>query len=221
MQRENHMPKILKAEGERFPPVQYARGDGLLATGGDLSPARLLAAYRQGIFPWYDSPPVLWWFPDPRFVMFPAELHVSGSMKQFLRKDPFTYSVNAAFQRVMRCCGTANRKGQSGTWITEQMIEAYTTLHRMGHAVSVEAWRGDELAGGLYGVRLGSVFFGESMFTRYQNASKAAFIHYMRALVGEGVQLIDCQVYTSHLASLGARLIPASEFSRLLSELIP
>lgn len=215
------MPFALTTETGRFPPVQYARSDGLLATGGDLSPARLLSAYRLGIFPWYDSPPVLWWFPDPRFVMFPGELHVSGSMKQFLRKDPFTYSVNAAFRQVMRCCGTTRRKGQSGTWITEEMMDAYTTLHRMGHAVSVEAWRDGELAGGLYGVRLGRVFFGESMFTRYPNASKAAFIHYVGMLQKEGVALIDCQVYTTHLASLGARLIPASEFSGLLSELVP
>ena len=215
------MPFALTTETGRFPPVQYARSDGLLATGGDLSPARLLSAYRLGIFPWYDSPPVLWWFPDPRFVIFPGELHVSGSMKQFLRKDPFTYSVNAAFRQVMRCCGTTRRKGQSGTWITEEMMDAYTTLHRMGHAVSVEAWRDGELAGGLYGVRLGRVFFGESMFTRYPNASKAAFIHYVGMLQKEGVALIDCQVYTTHLASLGARLIPASEFSGLLSELVP
>jgi leucyl/phenylalanyl-tRNA--protein transferase len=121
----------------------------------------------------------------------------------------------------MRCCGTTRRKGQSGTWITEEMMDAYTALHRMGHAVSVEAWRDGELAGGLYGVRLGRVFFGESMFTRYPNASKAAFIHYVGMLQKEGVALIDCQVYTTHLASLGARLIPASEFSGLLSELVP
>jgi leucyl/phenylalanyl-tRNA--protein transferase len=215
------MPFALTTETGRFPPVQYARSDGLLATGGDLSPARLLNAYRLGIFPWYDSPPVLWWFPDPRFVIFPGELHVSGSMKQLLRKAPFTYSVNAAFRQVMRCCGTTRRKGQSGTWITEEMMDAYTALHRMGHAVSVEAWRDGELAGGLYGVRLGRVFFGESMFTRYPNASKAAFIHYVGMLQKEGVALIDCQVYTTHLASLGARLIPASEFSGLLSELVP
>lgn len=204
-----------------FPAVAYARADGLLATGGDLSPERLLRAYQLGIFPWYDAPPILWWFPDPRFVLFPGELHISGTMRRLLKKSPFSYSVNTAFGEVMRRCANAERKGQSGTWIHEPMIRAYTTLHKMGYAVSVETWRENQLVGGLYGIRLGKVFFGESMFASQTNASKAAFIHYVGILVTEGVELIDCQIYTDHLASLGARLIPASAFSRLLESLIP
>ena len=215
------MPNSLPVDQPDFPDVEYARGDGLLATGGDLSAERLLAAYRLGIFPWYDTPPILWWFPDPRFVLVPEELHISGTMKRFLKKSPFSYTVNTAFSEVMRRCGNAERKGQSGTWIHEPMIRAYTTLHRLGYAVSVEAWRENELVGGLYGVRLGKVFFGESMFALQTNASKAAFIHYVGILVTEGVELIDCQVYTDHLASLGARLIPASAFTMLLGSLIP
>lgn len=214
------MPFTLVAGRPEFPPVAYARADGLLATGGDLSPETLLAAYRLGIFPWYDTPPILWWYPDPRFVLFPGELHVSRSMRQLLRKNPFSYTVNAAFGEVMRRCGSQKRKGQQGTWINESMTEAYTTLHRMEYAVSVEAWRKGELVGGLYGVRLGKVFFGESMFALETNASKAAFIHYVGTLRTEGVELIDCQVYTDHLTSLGARLIPAAAFGELLRSLI-
>lgn len=215
------MSLIIPGGQADFPPMEYARPDGLLAVGGDLSPEMLLTAYRSGIFPWYDTPPILWWYPDPRFVLLPGALHISKSMKQFLRNDPFSYTVNAAFTEVIRFCGQVKRKGQAGTWINEDMIHAYTTLHEMGYAVSAEAWYGDRLAGGLYGVRMGKVFFGESMFSLRENASKAAFIHYVTRLESEGVKLIDCQVHTEHLASLGASMIPAASFGDMLRTLIP
>lgn len=212
---------VLPAGNPLFPPVEQRRSDGLLAVGGDLTTNTLLTAYRLGIFPWYSSPPILWWYPDPRFVLFTAELHVSKTMRQLLKNDPFRYTLNTAFDQVMHLCGTVKRKGQSGTWISRDMEEAYHALHREGYAVSAEAWLDGRLVGGLYGVRLGSVFFGESMFSLRANASKAAFIHYMYHLREQDVPLVDCQVHSNHLVSLGAREIPAGEFKHLLEELIP
>lgn len=188
--------------------------------GGDLSTERLLAAYKKGIFPWYEGDTPLWWCPDPRFVLFPGELRVSKSMKVLLKRQAFTFTVNKDFPSVIRACKQMSRKGQDGTWITDEVERAYIKLHQLGHAHSAEAWEGDQLAGGLYGIRMGNVFFGESMFSRADNASKYAFISYAGQLRLEGVQLIDCQVYTEHLESLGARMIPRTEFINLLKDLV-
>jgi len=201
----------------KFPPVHLAEPDGLLATGGDLSMARLILAYRSGIFPWYSKPPVLWWSPDPRFVLFPEELRVSASMKQILKKQVFRITMNQNFEAVIGHCRYTYRHGQDGTWITDPMQEAYTQLHREGYAMSVECWLEDKLVGGLYGVRMGNVFFGESMFSHVSNASKAAFITFVQSEQAKGLALIDCQVYTDHLASLGARFISRASFMDLLA----
>lgn len=203
-----------------FPPTQQALTDpnGLLAVGGDLSPRQLLAAYRQGIFPWFDdSQPILWWSPNPRLVISPANLHVSRSMRKLLQKRPFTITTDRAFTDVMRACAEP-RKHQDGTWISEQMITAYQTLHRLGHAHSVEVWQQEVLVGGLYGIHIGKVFFGESMFSRISNASKYGFIMLVLRLQQRGFKLIDCQVHTPHLASLGAEEIPRNAFEKLLLE---
>jgi len=192
-----------------------AEPDGLLAMGGDLSPARLLLAYRSGIFPWYSEPPILWWSPDPRFVLFPEELRVSSSMKQVLKKGIFRITVNRNFEDVISHCSQVHRPGQDGTWITSAMQQAYTQLHRQGHALSVECWQENRLVGGLYGIKLGRCFFGESMFSLVSNASKAAFISFIQA---SELALVDCQVYTDHLASLGARFITRSSFLELLEQ---
>ncbi|WP_143305234.1 leucyl/phenylalanyl-tRNA--protein transferase [Chitinophaga vietnamensis] len=198
-----------------FPPVQLSESDGLLAVGGDLSTERLLLAYQSGIFPWYDEPPILWWSPDPRFVLFPENLKVSASMKQVLRQQRFRISFNEAFPAVIRRCSEIPRAGQSGTWITKEMQEAYIRLHREGYAMSVECWDGPLLAGGLYGVKIGRFFFGESMFADVSNASKAAFITFVQTF-GHELTMIDCQVHTHHLASLGASFITREEFLQLL-----
>jgi leucyl/phenylalanyl-tRNA--protein transferase len=199
-----------------FPPVHLSEPDGLLAVGGDLSTERLLLAYRNGIFPWYEGEHILWWSPSPRFVLFPRELKVSKSMQQLIKKDVFQFKVDQSFSDVINNCKTVSRRGQDGTWITEEMKNAYIGLHRLGYAHSAETWQDGELVGGLYGIRLGNVFFGESMFSRVSNASKFAFIKYVQALMLDGVQLIDCQVYTEHLDSLGARMIEREEFIELL-----
>lgn len=199
-----------------FPPVEDALPDGLLAVGGDLRIERLLLAYKSGIFPWYDDDMPLWWSPDPRFVLFPEKLKVSKSMQQLLRKNTFDFTVNKAFEQVIRNCQQAPRPGQDGTWINEDIVAAYTELHRLGFAQSAEVWRDGELVGGLYGIRMGDMFFGESMFSKQSNASKYAFIQYIQQLQNEGVQLIDCQVYTEHLESLGAEMIPRTEFTDML-----
>lgn len=191
--------------------------DGLLAIGGDLSTERLLLAYRSGIFPWYnENEPICWWSPDPRFVLFPEELKVSSSMKTVLQNGRFRFTANKAFEKVIQHCKAVARPGQEGTWISPAMQKAYTTLHELGYAHSAEAWQDGELVGGLYGIRLGNLFFGESMFSLQPNASKFAFINYVRQLQKEQVQLIDCQVYTSHLESLGARMIPRELFMQFL-----
>jgi len=204
-----------------FPPVHLAEPDGLLAIGGDLSSERLLLAYRSGIFPWFEGNVPLWWCPNPRFVLFPKELKVSKSMKQLFKKNTFQFTINQAFEQVISNCKTTPRKDQDGTWITEEVKNAYIQLHRQGYAHSGEAWLDGQLVGGCYGIRLGKVFFGESMFSNASNASKFAFIKYTEQLMEENVQLIDCQVYTEHLQSLGARMIPRNEFIALLKENIP
>ncbi|MFN0201957.1 MAG: leucyl/phenylalanyl-tRNA--protein transferase [Bacteroidia bacterium] len=210
------MPIFALSEEVIFPPVELSEDDGLLAVGGDLSPQRLLLAYRMGIFPWYNRKPILWWSPDPRFVLYPEELKVSRSMRQVLTRNIFEITVNQNFKSVILNCKQAPREGQSGTWITREVMNAYLKLHQLGHAHSVEAWQNGELVGGLYGVRVGNVFCGESMFAKVSNASKAAFITYIKQLQSEGVQLIDCQMETEHLASFGGRFITRDEFVRAL-----
>lgn len=205
-----------------FPPVTSAlrEPNGLLAAGGDLSPRRLLDAYRQGIFPWYsEGEPILWWSPDPRMVMMPGELKVSRSLAKVLRNRPHRVTFDTAFDPVMRGCA-APREGQPGTWITAEMRAAYGRLHRLGYAHSAETWIDGELAGGLYGVAIGRMFYGESMFARVRDASKIAFVHLVRHLERAGFGMIDCQMHTAHLASLGARQIPRNEFLRRLGELV-
>jgi leucyl/phenylalanyl-tRNA---protein transferase len=204
----------------RFPNVELAEPDGLLAMGGDLSEARLLLAYRHGIFPWYEGYPILWWCPDPRFILIPSEIKVSKSMQQLLRRNTFQFTTNTAFSTVLANCKQIGRPGQNGTWITDEVEQAYNHLHQRGYAHSAEAWQDGKLVGGLYGIRLGRVFFGESMFSLASNASKFAFIRYTQQLQAEGVELIDCQVYTQHLESLGARMIPRRMFIQQLNALI-
>ena len=201
-----------------FPPIEQSLDDGLLAIGGDLSTERLLLAYRNGIFPWYEGDVPLWWCPDPRFVLFPDELRVSRSMKKLFRKNAFRFTVNTAFAQVIHHCKIVKRLGQSGTWITNEVEQAYIELHEKGFANSAEVWLNNELVGGVYGVRLGNIFFGESMFSLVSNASKYAFINYIQQLQRENVALIDCQVYTEHLESLGAKMIPRKEFTKLLNK---
>lgn len=202
-----------------FPPVHLAEPDGLLAMGGDLSPQRLLLAYQSGIFPWYEGELILWWCPDPRFVLFPEELKVSKSIKALLNKKEFEFTINKAFAQVIHHCKEIKRPGQQGTWITDEVEKAYCKMHELGYAHSAEVWKNGKLAGGLYGIRLGKVFFGESMFSKESNASRYAFIKYVRQLKEEGVELIDCQVYTEYLESLGARMIDRTEFIKLLHQL--
>ena len=200
-----------------FPPLQTADEDGLLAIGGDLSIERLLLAYRSGIFPWYnEDEPICWWSPDPRFVLYPDELKVSSSMKTVLQNGKYRITINRAFEKVIQNCKTVSRHGQDGTWISPAMQQAYTALHELGYAHSAETWQDGELVGGLYGVRLGDIFFGESMFSLKPNASKFAFTSYVRILQKENVQLIDCQLHTNHLESLGARMIPRELFTQIL-----
>lgn len=201
-----------------FPPLDITDEEGLLAIGGDLSSERLLLAYRNGIFPWYnEGEPICWWSPDPRFVLYPSELKVSKSMKAVLNSGKFQFTLNHAFPEVIQNCKTVNRKGQRGTWISPAVQKAYTLLHLQGYAHSAEAWIDGKLVGGLYGIRLGTIFFGESMFSTEKNASKFAFINYMEQLKKDKVQLVDCQVYTNHLQSLGARMISRDLFIKILA----
>ena len=189
----------------KFPGAELADENGLLAIGGDLSVERLLLAYYNGIFPWYsEEDPICWYSPDPRFVLFPDELKVSKSMKSVLNKNEFHFTINKAFSEVILNCKTSTRKDQDGTWIHDTIVNAYTKLHQLGYVHSAEVWLKNELVGGLYGIRLGNIFFGESMFSKKTNASKFAFINYVKQLQKENVALIDCQVYTEHLESLGA-----------------
>lgn len=196
-----------------FPPVALAEPNGLLAVGGDLSPRRLLLAYGSGIFPWYSrGEPILWWSPDPRMVLKPAWLHLSRSLRKGLRRADFRLTMDHAFDEVMAACGVADRPGQEGTWITPAMRRAYGELHRLGYAHSVEAWQGEALVGGLYGVALGGCFYGESMFHHVSDASKAAFVHLMEWLPERGFTLVDCQMNTHHLARFGAREVSREAF---------
>lgn len=193
--------------------------DGLLAIGGDLSTERLLLAYRSGIFPWYnENEPICWWSPDPRFVLFPGELKISKSMNTILKQDNFQFTCNKAFEAVIKNCRNIPRKDQPGTWISPAVQKAFVRMHQLGYAHSAEAWMNDQLVGGLYGIRLGNIFFGESMFSSTTNASKFALIKYVQQLQKENVQLIDCQVYTRHLESMGARMIGRAAFAKILVE---
>ncbi|APS38384.1 MULTISPECIES: leucyl/phenylalanyl-tRNA--protein transferase [unclassified Salegentibacter] len=204
---------------EKFPPISEADEQGLLAIGGDLSIPRLIYAYNHGIFPWYDdSQPLLWWSPDPRMVLFPEKLRVSKSMKKLFKKEAFKVTFDQDFERVIEACAEIRREGQHGTWITPEIIKSYRELHEFNLARSVEVWQGDELVGGLYGIYLKEqqVFCGESMFARVSNASKYGFITLVNQLKDEGVKLIDCQVYTKHLESLGAEEIPRKRFLKYL-----
>lgn len=199
----------------RFPDPTEARTDGLLAVGGDLSPQRLLLAYRSGIFPWFsDGDPPLWWCPDPRMVLFPAEFKRSKSLRKSIRTGGFAITQNTCFEAVIRACGAAPRPDQLGTWITEEMVQAYIELHQMGNAHSFEVWYHDELVGGLYGIDLPEfkVFCGESMFSKRTDASKVGFSFLVASLLEQNYKLIDCQMYTDHLASLGAREIAREDF---------
>lgn len=205
-----------------FPPLESAlrEPNGLLAAGGDLSTQRLIDAYSRGIFPWFSpGDPILWWSPDPRMVLFPDELKVSRSLRKTLKKPDYEIRFDTAFRQVMQACA-APRKEQGGTWITPAMVSAYTELHRLGLAHSVETWMGGKLVGGLYGIGLGRMFYGESMFSLATDASKIAFVHLVRQLERWGYGMIDCQMKTSHLASLGAHEIPRAEFSQKLTELV-
>lgn len=201
----------------KFPDVNQANPDGLLAIGGDLSVKRLLQAYKQGIFPWFsEGEPVLWWSPNPRFVLFPEKLKISKTMKKLLKNNDVTVTINKAFKEVITSCSKIKRQGQKDTWITEDMIEAYVELHRLGYAKSVEVWREDNLIGGFYGVDLNNgVFCGESMFSKESNASKVAFIKFIQTT---NYKLIDCQVYTKHLDSLGAEEIARDIFLEYLRQ---
>ena len=201
-----------------FPNPELSNEEGILAIGGDLSPQRLLYAYSIGIFPWFNpEDPIIWWSPDPRFVLFPDELKVSKSMRPLFNQKKFTVTIDQAFEEVIKNCASTPRRGQGGgTWISEDMIEAYHRLHQLGFAHSVEVWQEGTLVGGLYGIGLGKCFFGESMFAKASNASKFGFISLVRQLKEQGYWLIDCQQETAHLASLGARSIPRKEFLAIL-----
>jgi leucyl/phenylalanyl-tRNA--protein transferase len=210
-------------DGDPFPPVAKAlkSPNGLLCAGADLSPERLVEAYRHGIFPWYsEGDPILWWSPDPRMVLFPGELKVSRSLRKTVARGTYEIRVDSAFGRVMEECA-APRDGQPGTWIVPEIVAAYTRLHVRGFAHSVESWQDGELVGGLYGVSLGEAFFGESMFSRATDASKVALVALVERLAQAGCRVIDCQQATAHLASLGAREIPRAAFVKLLGEAIP
>ncbi|MBK9464501.1 MAG: leucyl/phenylalanyl-tRNA--protein transferase [Chitinophagaceae bacterium] len=215
------MPLFVLDKELTFPPVHLAEPDGLLAMGGDLSSERLLLAYRSGIFPWYEGDTILWWCPHPRFVLYPEELKISKSIKPLLNKNEFEFTTNKAFAQVIHHCKKTKRPGQDGTWITDEVEKAYCKLHELGYAHSAEVWKEGKLIGGLYGIKLGKVFFGESMFSTMSNASRFAFIKYVLQLKSEGIELIDCQVYTEYLESLGARMISGAEFDTLLKKLIP
>ena len=212
------MPIFRLTRALAFPPVHYAEPDGLLAVGGDLSPERLLLAYRQGIFPWYSpQEPILWWSPDPRLVLFPEEVRISKSLKRLLRKQVFQVTADEDFREVVVQCAAVRVESGEGTWIVPEMLDAYCRLHEIGYAHSIESRCDGELVGGLYGVALGKVFFGESMFMRKTDASKAAFAHLTARLHAWGYDIVDCQVATPHLMSLGAREISRKAFLAILA----
>ena len=206
------MPVYLLNEHPLFPDPEGAE-DGIVAIGGDLTPERLLAAYNAGIFPWYSKDePIMWWSPDPRFILKPSSVRISKSMKKVLRGQEFKITYNQAFESVIQSCASTPRKDQEGTWITEEMSTAYKYLHQLGYAQSVEVWKETKLVGGLYGVVIGKCFFGESMFSHISNASKAGFVTLVKRLEEEEFDLIDCQIETAHLTSLGAEPISRKDF---------
>jgi leucyl/phenylalanyl-tRNA--protein transferase len=210
---------LIPAGTIRFPPVEEAEPDGLLAVGGDLSPACLLTAYASGIFPWYsEKTPILWWSPDPRCILPLDAVHVPRSLKKDLRRSPFEYTLNGNFAEVIRRCAESPRPGQDGTWLVKEMRPAYERLHRLGRAHSAEAWRDGRLAGGIYGVALGRAFFGESMFYAEPNASKAALLHLVEQLKRRGFTLFDCQQDSAHMRRFGALEIRRTEFMLRLKE---
>jgi leucyl/phenylalanyl-tRNA--protein transferase len=213
------MPVFQLSDELVFPPPELAEDSGLLALGGDLSEARLLLAYSMGIFPWYsEGDPILWWSPDPRLVLFPEELKISRSLEQTIKKGLYKITTDTAFESIIKNCAEIHKNDDGGTWITGEMIDAYISLYRSGFAHSVESWYRGKLIGGLYGISLGSAFFGESMFTKKSDASKAAFVTLVRQLRKWNFTLIDCQITTRHLVSLGAREVPRSTFVNLLKE---
>lgn len=200
-----------------FPPVELADSNGLLAIGGDLLPERLILAYKNGIFPWYnEGEPIIWYSPNPRMVLFPKKLKISKSMRKIIRMGNFTVTFNQNFSEVIENCKNVKRNNQNGTWITHEMKEAYQKLHDLGFAKSVEVWKSDKLVGGLYGIDLGNIFCGESMFSKTSNASKIAFIFLVKKIEKENYSIIDCQLYNEHLASLGAEEITRNEFLKLI-----
>tara|TARA_E500000331_G_scaffold7676_2_gene7393 strand:+ start:761 stop:1456 length:696 start_codon:yes stop_codon:yes gene_type:complete len=203
-----------------FPPLEAASPEGLLAVGGDLNPDRLLSAYRQGVFPWFsDGQPILWWSPNPRAILYPADLHISRSLRKSLRTQGFEVTADRAFDDVIQRCAES-RNAREGTWITSGMQEAYCTLHRMGYAHSVETWRNGQLVGGLYGLAIGKAFFGESMFSQITDASKTALVALSVSLTASGYHFIDCQVVSEHLNSLGAKAVPRYRFSSELKQAV-
>lgn len=207
------MPVFRLSKKLLFPSPDLAEEDGLLAVGGDLRPRRLALAYANGIFPWYSNgEPILWWSPDPRLILIPGELRVSQRLSRTLRKGVYRVTLDTAFREVIRACAEVHRKKDGGTWITKEMIEAYTRLHELGIAHSIESWYGGELAGGMYGVSLGGAFFGESMFTKRSDASKVVLVHLVQYLTAWNFTLIDCQVTTGHMIRFGAREVPRGEF---------
>lgn len=217
--QEEDFPYLGEADRFPFPDPEGVKPPGIGAVGGNLSPGMLLSAYEQGYFPWFSQEdPILWWCPDPRFVLYPDRLHVSSSMRKVLRRGDFEIRFDSDFPAVIRACAQIDRPGQEGTWIVEEMIGAYTALHNLGWAHSAEAYRGGRLVGGCYGLRLGDAFFGESMFSREPNASKAAFLTLASTLFRDGLRFIDCQVPTDHLRSLGAVEVPRRQFLASLRE---
>ncbi len=216
---KNNMPLFILDDSMDFPPAELARPDGLLAIGGDLSVPRLISAYKSGIFPWYnEGEPILWWSPDPRLVLYPEELHISKRLQRTIKQKRFKITFNAAFEQVIRMCADVRREKGQDTWIDEDMIRAYIRLYEQGLCLSAEAWYQDKLAGGLYGVWLEKVFFGESMFYLIKDASKVAFAATVQKLQSEGTKLVDCQVPTRHLERFGARLISRQKFLEQLKK---
>ena len=213
------MPVYQLTEKLIFPPAELAEKDGLLAIGGDLSPERLLLAYNSGIFPWFsEGDPILWWSPSPRLVMFPDEFIIPRRLSRLIRQRKYSVSIDHAFRQVITACATIGERDKKGTWINNDMIEAYCQLHEMGFAHSIECWQEDELAGGLYGISLGGLFFGESMFSREPNSSKVGLVYLVKKLREWDFDLIDCQMKTAHLMQFGAREIPGPEFQKLLAK---
>jgi leucyl/phenylalanyl-tRNA--protein transferase len=213
------MPVFLLSEKIAFPPPHLALKEGLLAMGGDLSQQRLLLAYRMGIFPWFsENDPIMWWSPDPRLVLYPDDIKISRTLKKILKKEMFTVTIDTAFERVINACAQIRIEKKEGTWIVQEMVDAYCRLHEAGFAHSVEAWHQGQLAGGLYGLSLGRSFFGESMFTRISNASSVALVRLVEYLKAQSFDMVDCQISTAHMIRFGAREIPRSIFLKQLKK---